>query len=182
MRVGMAACVVVALLASAVLGVAPAGAGTPGKRCGHIARVGEAATEIASVRAAGVHCAVARRVLERHTVGRTTRGWECHSAGTEGSCTRGGRTASYRAAKSRGCGSIAFQRNTENGAGSIRARGVRCRAARAVARASKPYGPTHARTYRARGFTCRGRTLGSELPTAIYTCRKGRAVVAFQRS
>jgi hypothetical protein len=158
-------------------------AASAAKRCGDIARVGEAGTEIVKVSAAHVGCATARRVLVRHTLGRSTSGWSCNSAGSEAVCTRGRAVARYRHARSRGCGSIGFEPQSDNVAGRIRARHVGCRAARAVARGSRPYGPSHASSYRARRFHCTarpGRTTGLE--TALYTCRRGHAIVAFERA
>src|SRR4051812_3390459 len=153
------------------------------KRCGDIARIGEAGTEIVAVKADGVGCKRARRVLERHTLGRSTAGWTCNSAGSEAVCTRGGATARYGPAKSRGCGSIGFTPNSDDGAGDIRARHVSCRVARKVARKSKPFGPSHPDPYKARGFRCRGRHLPSAgLEAALYTCHRGRKTVAFQRT
>jgi hypothetical protein len=170
----------------AVLTVAaalPATASAAPKRCGDIARIGEGGTEIAAVKADGVGCKRARHVLVRHTLGRSTAGWTCNSAGSEAVCTRGGAVARYGPARSRGCGSIAFTPNSDDGAGDIRARHVSCRVARKVARKSKPFGPSHPDPYTARGFRCRGRHLPSAgLETALYTCQRGRATVAFQRS
>src|SRR4051794_24444957 len=166
----------------ALLLLVPSASSAATRTCGQIARVGEAGTELVTVKALGVRCAVARRVLVRHTLGRTSKGWECHSAGSEAECERGSQRATYRHAWSRGCGSVAFQPNTDDGAGGIRARGTTCRRARAVARGSRPFGPTRPRSYTARGFRCTGRAVDAPLPTALYTCRDGRKTVAFQRT
>jgi hypothetical protein len=155
-----------------------------GKRCGEIARTGEfATTELVSVKASRrVRCRTARVVLENQPRA-NRRGWECHSAGNEAECEKRSRRVSYGSARSvRPCGSIAFQRRTENGAGSIVTRGVRCRRARAVARGSRAYGPSRSRTYRARGFRCTARKAPLAITARIFTCRKARKTVAFLRT
>ena len=174
------------LLSCAVLGVAlaqpPEQAAAAGKRCGEIARIGEAGVELVSVRARGVRCRSARAVLADQAAA-TSNGWECNSAGSEAVCAKGDATASYGPARSaRSCGSIGFEANSDNVASSITAVRASCRTARAVARGSRDYGPTHARRYRARRFRCRARALDSALPSVLYTCRRGKATVAFQRS
>lgn len=89
-------------------------------------------------------------------------------------------------ASARSCGSIAFTPNSDEGAGDIRARGVRCRVARRVARASRSHGPSgEAGTifrYRARRFRCRGRELDTPLPSVRYRCVRGRSVVRFVKT
>jgi hypothetical protein len=171
-----------ALVAALALLALPSTSSAATRGCGQIARVGETDTELVTVRASGVRCTVARRVLVRHTLGKSSKGWECHSAGSEAECERGSQRASYRPASSRSCGSVAFQPNTDDGAGGIRARGVSCKRARAVARGSQPFGPSNAGAYRKLGFRCTGRTVDAALPTALYTCRDGSATVAFQRT
>jgi hypothetical protein len=170
------------LIAALAVLALPSASSAATRTCGQIARAGEQTTELVTVRATGVRCAFARRVLVRHTLGKTTRGWECHSAGPEAECERGDQKASYRLASSRDCGSIAFEPNTDDGVGGIRAKRVSCRRARAVARGSQPFGPSNPKSYRRRGFHCTGRTIDAPLPTALYTCRDGRAIVAFQRT
>jgi hypothetical protein len=59
---------------------------------------------------------------------------------------------------------------------------VGCRRARAVARASQPFSAAHPGRYRARGFSCRGVAVEGAVPTALYTCRDGRATIAFTRT
>jgi hypothetical protein len=91
-------------------------------------------------------------------------------------------------AATRNCGSVAFASASDNGAFQIRATGVSCRTARAVARASRPaaLGPAEGRTsatYRIRRFRCRGvADTASELPALRYTCRRAAARVRFVRS
>jgi hypothetical protein len=88
----------------------------------------------------------------------------------------------------RNCGSVAFATASDNGAFQIRATGVSCRTARAIARASRPaaFGPAEGRTsatYRIRRFRCRGvADTASELPALRYTCRRAAARVRFVRS
>jgi hypothetical protein len=83
----------------------------------------------------------------------------------------------------RKCGSIAFTPNSDDGVANIRARRVPCRTARHVARASEPTsvidGPS---TYRAPGFTCRGRPQDDGLPTVRWTCTRKKARVKFLMS
>src|SRR3954465_8901595 len=111
-----------ALLATLALLLVPSASSAATRTCGQIARVGETSTELVTVRADGVRCSVARRVLVRHTLGKSSKGWECHSAGSEAEGKRGSRRATYRPASSHGCGSIAFQPNSDDGAAGIRAR------------------------------------------------------------
>jgi hypothetical protein len=162
-----------------LLGLTAADASAAVRPCGDIARVGENGTEIASVSAEGVNCARARQVAVRHTLGKETRRWECISAGSEGGCTRGDKSIGYRRARSRNCGNVAFEPQTDSGAAGIRARFVGCRVARAIARASK--GETGKR-YRAVGFSCRSRVFEREQDAEIVTCRREGAIVAFVRS
>jgi hypothetical protein len=172
-----------ATLTIALLTLTAADASAAVRPCGDIARVGERGTEIAAVGAEGVRCARARQVVVRHTLGKRTRGWSCVSAGSEGGCKRGDDSIGYARVRSRNCGNVGFERQTDNGAFGIRARGVGCRVARRVARGSRPFGPGNPGSYRETDFNCRGRHIASaKLETALYTCRMGDAIVAFQRS
>jgi hypothetical protein len=172
----------VVALALLALGGSAAAAPAHARTCGQIARIGEAGTELVTVHATRVRCAVARRVLERHTRGKASTGWKCSSAGSEAVCTRGRKRASYGPASSHGCSPVAFQPNSDDGAGGIRARRVSCKKARAVARGSEPFGPSNPGSYRKLGFDCTAHALDAALPTALYTCRNGRATVAFERT
>jgi len=87
------------------------------------------------------------------------------------------------AAVTRSCGLISFTPNSDDGAFSIRARGVGCVTARRVARAVRPLkivdGP---RRYRSNGFVCRGRLDDTSLAMVRWRCARGAAVVTFNRS
>lgn len=164
-----------------LLGLAAADASAAVQSCGEIARAGEKGTRILTVSADGVNCARARQVAVRHTLGKETRRWECIAAGpSEAGCTRGDKSIGYARARSRDCGNVAFEPQTDSGAGGIRARAVGCRAARGIARASE--GETGKR-YRAVGFRCRGRVVEREqLEAVLFTCRREGAIVAFVRT
>jgi hypothetical protein len=56
---------------------------------------------------------------------------------------------------------------------------VTCRVADRVAAGSIPYPPGHARPYAVHGFHCHARRASPD--TALYTCRRARSTVAFQR-
>ena len=90
------------------------------------------------------------------------------------------------AAATRACGNVGFEPNSDAGAFGIRARGVRCRTARAVARASRTYGPSgdpdRIWRYRARRFRCVGRELDTALPQVRWRCRRGDALITFSKS
>lgn len=152
------------------------------KGCGEIARIGERGPELVSVRASGVSCRAARRALsDQVAAGR--RGWTCSSAGSEARCTKGSAVAVYLPARGvRRCGTVTFRRNTSNAAFGITSKRVSCRTGRGVARGARRHGPSRPRTYRSRGFRCRSKVLASSLPTALFTCRRGRATVAFERA
>jgi hypothetical protein len=155
----------------------------PRHTCGELGQVGEAGPSIVTVKASSVGCRVARRVLEKYLTGSGPRAWECHSAGEEGSCVRGNATATYRAAKRvRRCGSIGFEPNSDNVAGSIQAKRASCHLARRVARGSRFAGATHPAPYRTAGFSCKGSPTESALPSALYVCRKGQATIVFSRT
>ena len=89
-------------------------------------------------------------------------------------------------AATRSCGNVGFTPQSDDGAFGIRATGVRCRTARAVARASEDYGPSgepgDVFRYRARRFRCVGRQRDTELPSVRFRCRRGDAVVTFSRT
>lgn len=145
--------------------------------CGEIAREGESGVELVSTRATGTSCSSARSVLSDQLAART-RGWSCSSAGSEAMCTKGRARASYLGASGVGsCGFVSFEANNDNVAASIQARGTSCKTARAVARGSRAAG-----RYRARGYRCASRSLEGGLPASLYTCRNGRATVAFRRT
>ena len=90
------------------------------------------------------------------------------------------------AGATRACGNVGFEPNSDAGAFGIRATGVRCRTARAVARASRTYGPSgdpgRIWRYRARRFRCVGRELDTALPQVRWRCRRGDALVTFSKS
>ncbi|HEV2813229.1 MAG TPA: hypothetical protein VGW10_08265 [Solirubrobacteraceae bacterium] len=90
------------------------------------------------------------------------------------------------AATTRSCGFVGFEPNSDNGAFQIRARGVSCRTARSVARASAPYGPQgddgRVVRYRARRFACVGRERDSGLASVRFRCTRAAAVITFVRS
>jgi hypothetical protein len=174
-------CCAIALLA--LFGFASADPAAAERRCGEVARVGEAGAELVSVRAKGAKCDTARWVFE-HLRAAAAKGWHCHSAGSEASCTRGtGAMVSYRAARHvRECGRIVFAPQSEDGTGDIVATRARCRRSRAVARASRDFGPSDRIAYRARGFSCKsGPMTENVLPSRLVYCRRGRAIVAFER-
>lgn len=79
----------------------------------------------------------------------------------------------------RGCGDIAFEPQTDNGAFDIRAAGVGCEVAREVARAAEDASGD----YSASGFDCSGTVRENGLRTTEYTCtRDDGARVTFSRS
>jgi hypothetical protein len=169
-----------AALTFALLALTAAEASAAVAQCGDIARAGERGTRILGVSADGVNCSRARQVAVRHTLGKETRGWECIAANrSEAGCTRGDKSIGYARVRSRSCGSIAFQPNTDFGVAGIRARFVPCGAARDIARASRD---ETGKRYRAVGFTCRGRVYEREQEAEIFTCRREGAIVAFVRS
>jgi hypothetical protein len=153
--------------------------------CGELARPGRAGPELVTVRPIGVGCRRARQVLQRHIRGQETRGWHCHSAGSEAQCTRGSASATYGpAARVRSCGDVGFIPQSDNGAFGIVAKRTSCRRARLVARGSRRHGPgaNASHRYRAAGFRCRGDVRGGSLPSVLYTCRRGNQTVAFDRT
>ena len=168
-------------LALIFLGLTAADASAAVTSCGDIARAGERGTRILGVSAEGVNCARARQVAVRATLGKRTRGWECISAsGSEGGCTSGDKSIGYNRVRSRDCGNLAFEPQTDSGAAGIRARFVGCGAARDIARASAD---EPGRRFRAVGFDCRGRVVEREqLAAVLFTCRREGAIVAFVRS
>ena len=91
--------------------------------------------------------------------------------------------ATAPAAAVKRCGSIAFTPQSDDGVFGIRARGVGCRTARRVARASRPYGVSdEPYRYSARGFACRGTLRDTALPTVRWRCTREESVVRFDRS
>jgi len=151
--------------------------------CGEFGTTTEGEPAIVTVKATGVGCRVARKVIRRSFRGRRSTGWVCSSAGEEGTCTRGRASISYGGARrTRECGSIGFEPQTDDGAGSIKAKRVGCRLARKVARRSGFTGPIDPDPYRAFGFSCRGRELVSALPAALFVCYRGSATVVFSRT
>jgi len=177
--VGLSACCAAVLLT--MLGLLAGPSDAAGRGCGQIARIGEFGAELVSVRAKGVSCRTARRVLS-HPRSAGRRGWECHSAGVEASCTKGAARATYGPTRFRRCGSLSFAPTSDYGTGKIVAKRVRCGAARAVARASRDRGSSvDPPAYRARGFRCTGKETQDTLRSALYTCRRKGATVAFER-
>ena len=82
------------------------------------------------------------------------------------------------------CGSVGFEAGSENGTGSILARGTTCSAARRVARGSAPSSPRHGPySYRGAGFQCRGRDVIPQvgLDYIQFTCTRVNARVTFAR-
>ena len=172
---------VAALLVTAFLAALAPAVAAEARPCGALAVQSEGQLQLARVTAAGVRCAVARRVLADQ-LRAWEQGWNCHSAGVEAECTRDDSRAQYGPMSSRDCGSVGFERNTDFGAFSIRAKRTSCVRARRVARASRAHGigsPPYA--YRAKGFSCRGRVGTDVLPQVVYTCRKGRSTIGFTR-
>jgi hypothetical protein len=167
-------------LTFALLTLTAADASAAVTSCGDVARAGKNGTRILSVSADGVNCARARQVVVRQTLGKETRRWECIAAGpSEGGCTRGDKSIGYAKARSRDCGNVAFQPQTDSGAAGIRARFVSCGVARDIARASKD---EPGKRFRAIGFSCRSRVFEREQDAEIVTCRREGAIVAFVRS
>jgi len=86
----------------------------------------------------------------------------------------------------RACGRVEFQERTEDLASQIRAAGVRCRVAKAVASRSKPEArrcfARGSRAYRAEGFRCRGTADKSALPRVIFRCIRRGARVTFVKT
>lgn len=170
-----------ALAFACALHAAPAGAAV--ERCGEIGRAVEGSAVLVTVRAEGVGCRTARRIVADGEVA-AARGFHCESAGSEKVCEKGDRRASYRAARrTRDCGMVGFVRDSDALAASITAKGVRCRRARAVARGAAETDPTDPGSYRRDGFRCVGTALDTPLPSALFSCRAGdRASVAFIRT
>lgn len=176
-------CASLALAAAfcAWIGADPAAAA--GRRCGEVARVGESGAELVSVRARGVRCDTARWVFE-HPRAAAAKGWHCHSAGSEASCTAAaGAMVRYGPTRrDRRCGHVVFAPQSEDATGEIIAARVSCRKSRSVARGSRDFGPTHRFSYRARGFACEsGPAPPGALPSRLVTCRRGAAIIAFER-
>ena len=171
------------LLAAAALalGAAPP-AGAAERTCGELARFVEGTAALVTVKADRVRCRTARRVLARPGQA-AQRGWTCNSAGTEQVCTKGRKRASHIGARrTRDCGRVGFEPDSDNLASSITAKRVRCRTARRVARGARDSGPTDPEPYSARGFRCAGEALDTPLPSALFLCRRDRASVAFIRT
>jgi hypothetical protein len=78
----------------------------------------------------------------------------------------------------RRCGDVVYTPQTDNGAFDIRARGVSCSTARAVARAGDGAG----RNYSSRGFLCTGTVRENGLRRTVTTCRDGARRIEFVRS
>jgi hypothetical protein len=169
------------LLVLALARATPAGAAV--ERCGEIGRAVEGSAVLGTVRAAGVGCRSARRIVADGDVA-AARGFHCESAGAEKVCEKGERRASYRSARrTRECGVVGFARQSDAMAASITAKGLRCRRARGVARGSAGADPTDPGSYRSDGFHCVGSALDTPLPSALFSCRAGdRASVAFIRT
>jgi hypothetical protein len=89
-------------------------------------------------------------------------------------------------ALTRSCGNVGFERNSDNVAWGIRATGVSCRTARAVARRSRNRGPSGRPgtrfSYRALGFRCVGIEADTGLPSVPYRCRRGAARIRFDKN
>jgi len=90
---------VLCAMAAVLLGVlfVPTGAeaGTT-KRCGTIVITSEGMLNRVTVRARGVRCRYARRMLlSQKRTGRLPAGWRCSGAGVEGYCRRGRQRVSY---------------------------------------------------------------------------------------
>lgn len=91
--------------------------------------------------------------------------------------------ATAGASRVHNCGGIAFERNSEFGAYNIRSRGVGCKTARSIAKASRDLSVTRGPyTYGHRGFRCRGRAHNQTLPSVDWRCTRGRKIVRFGRS
>lgn len=83
--------------------------------------------------------------------------------------------------RTRDCGQVGFEPNTDAGAFDIRATGVDCQLARDVARAAE--GQRGERYAAAEGFTCRPTGTVGELPSVVYKCtREGDGTVVFEAS
>ncbi|MGI8633087.1 MAG: hypothetical protein ACR2NA_11190 [Solirubrobacterales bacterium] len=75
----------------------------------------------------------------------------------------------------RGCGTVAFEANSDAGAFEVQATGVGCDTAREVARGSR----TGERSYERSGFRCASSTGEGQLPSHEYRCERGADLVTF---
>lgn len=90
-------------------------------------------------------------------------------------------------AETRTCQAVVFEVDSENATSPIKATGVDCRTARAVAGKSDAsgLGPTgnvgERHTYTSRGFKCRGVELDSVLPSVAWRCSRKKALITFTK-
>lgn len=176
-------CGVIVLLAVVLFGFVNADPALAQRRCGEVARIGESGAELVSVQAKGAKCGTARWVFE-HPRAAAAKGWHCHSAGSDASCTRGAVAMVFHGAARhvRYCGRVSFAPQSEDGTGEIVAARTSCRKSRTVARASRDFGPSHRIAYRALGFSCKSGPLNQNvLFSRLVYCRRDGAIVAFER-
>lgn len=122
------------------------------------------------VRADGVGCARATRVVRRYMKQRRTGRWICGSTHFEMGCRRGSATVHLRALRpiGRGCGKLGFEPNSDNVAVEIRASRVSCATARTLVRA------VYDGTDRL-GFRCRSKEYAPRgLPYVHWVCHRDR--------
>lgn len=93
--------------------------------------------------------------------------------------------ATSASAATRTCEPVVFEQNSDNGTTRITAVNVSCKTARAVARKSNGRGPTGTagtrRSYKSRGFLCRGIEIDEGLPMMRWTCKRGNARIRFNK-
>lgn len=151
--------------------------------CGELGREGETGPSIITIKAYAIGSRRASMIVERSFRGLQTKGWDCHSAGTEGTCRKGRARIAYRGTRGvRGCGQVGFKANSDSGAGHIRTKRAPCRVARRVARGSRSTGPINPTGYRVAGFSCRGRQIEGTLPSSLFVCHRKNATVVFSRT
>ena len=153
------------------------------RRCGEIGRAVEGTAVLVTVRAEGVGCRTARRIVSDAEVA-AERGFHCDSAGAEKVCEKGDR----RALLPRGSAHAGLRpdrvraRHRRHGVLDHR-QGHPLPPGPAVARGAADADPTDPGSYQLDGFRCVGTALDTPLPSALFSCREGdRASVAFIRT
>lgn len=148
--------------------------------------------DLYELRAAGVSCATARAVATDvpDDLGSSyaSHGFACDGQAAAGprswsySCNEesaDGARVTFTAKGALSCGQVGFQPETDHGAFDIRATGVGCELARAVAGDAAGHVPDQ---YRSHGFACDSQATGNELASFFYNCAREGAQVSFTAS